>query len=211
MLDERVERNSVEAAEKSEQTEIRTHRPNTQAVPRNQKSEHSHSDPAKRNKTIFDFSARKITRGEATAADADSYRSLQIAYLGFVHAQHVVSIHDDHELQQSGQKPQIRIAHHGPTKNTISRDDAKLSAKICEWIGAKSARRVGGRHVRNAEACEQADHREPQKNDTRPDMAASKCVGQESREHHRGNGCKKCAEFDHAVSPGEFVFREQFG
>ncbi len=42
-------------------------------------------------------------------------------------------------------------------------------------------------------------------------MAPSKRVGQESCEHHRGNGCKKSSEFDNAVSPGEFIFREQLG
>ncbi len=41
-------------------------------------------------------------------------------------------------------------------------------------------------------------------------MPASKRIGQESREHHCGDGRNKCAEFNDAVSPGEFVFREQF-
>ena len=71
------------------------------------------------------------------------------------------------------------------------RDDAKLSAKIGKRIGSKFPRRVGGRHARNAEAGEQADHREPKKNYAGPDMMPPKRVGQESREHHRGNGCNE--------------------
>src|SRR5579864_1045344 len=211
MLDERIERDSVEAAEKSEQTKIHSHRPDAQAVPRNQKSKNSHSDPANWNEAVFDFSARKVTRGKAAYPDADSHRGLQITDLRFVHAQHVVSIHDDHELQQRGQKPQIGIAHHCPSQDTIPRDDAKLSAKIGERVGSKSPGRIGGRQARNAEACEQPDHRDPKKSDAGPNMAPSKRVCQKSREHHRGDGCQKCAEFNHAVSPGELVVREQLG
>src|SRR5580700_3612429 len=46
MLDQRVERDSIKAAEKSKQTKIDSHRPDAQARPRNQKSEQRHSDSA---------------------------------------------------------------------------------------------------------------------------------------------------------------------
>ena len=74
---------------------------------------------ANRNQAVFDFSARKIARGEAPHSDADSHGGLQITDFRFIHAQHVVPIHDNHELQERGQKPQVRIAHHGPTQNAI--------------------------------------------------------------------------------------------
>ena len=51
MLDESVERHGVEAAENSEQTKIRAHRPDAQAVPRNEKSEQRHSHRAEWNQS----------------------------------------------------------------------------------------------------------------------------------------------------------------
>src|SRR4029077_10972578 len=122
-----------------------------------------------------------------------------------------MSIHDNHELQQRGQKPQISISHHSPAKDTIPPDDAELTAKIGERIGSKSPRRIGCRHARNAEAREKAEKSEPKKNHAGPKVAATKRVCEKSSEHHRGNGRKKGAEFNHAVSPGELVSREQFG
>ncbi len=181
-----------------------------QPVPRNQKSKDRHPHGAERNQAMIDFSARKITRRETPHANPDSHSGLQITDLRFVHVQRIMAIHDDHELQERRQKPQIGVAHDGPAQDAILRDDAKLPAKIGKGL-ARNVRLDRQRVLARSRSWSQSDHCKPEEHDAGPDVPASKRVGQKSREHHRSNRRHKSAEFDDAISPGKFVFREQFG
>ena len=102
MLDERVERNRVEASKKAEHRQIRSHGPNAQAMSRHKKTKEGHADRAKRDESIFNFPARKIARGETPNSNPDPHGSLQVTDLRFVHAQHIVAVNDDHKLKQRG-------------------------------------------------------------------------------------------------------------
>ena len=96
-------------------------------------------------------------------------------------------VNDDHELQQARKETQIRIARHRPTQDPVARDDTDLSHQIGQRIASKFARRISGAHARDTQACKQANHCEAEKNHSGPDLAPSEFVGQESREHHRGD------------------------
>src|SRR5258705_11174910 len=106
MLDERIERNSVEPAKNSEHRQVRSHAPNAQAMLRYQETEDGHANGPHRNQLGFDFSTRKITRREAPNSYANAHGRLQIADLRFVHAQHVMPVNDDYKLEKRGQKQQ---------------------------------------------------------------------------------------------------------
>src|SRR5258707_15486308 len=144
MLDERIERNSVDPAKIPEHRQICAHAPNAQAVLRHQETEDGHANGPHRNQPGFDFSTRKITRRETPDSYPYAHRSLQIADLRFVHAQTVMPVNDNYKLEQRGKKPQVRVAHHRPSQYPIFGDNAKLSAEIGERIGPESPRQVSG-------------------------------------------------------------------
>src|SRR5258705_11618185 len=114
MLDERIERNSVEPAKNSEHRQVRSHAPNAQAMLRHQETEDGHANGPHRNQAGFDFSTRKINPRETPDSYPDAHRSLQIADLRFVHAQNVMPVNDKYKFEQLGKKPIVRVVPHRP-------------------------------------------------------------------------------------------------
>src|SRR5271167_807341 len=94
-----------------------------------QRAEDGHAESAERDQAVFDFAAGEISSDEASDSDADSYGGLQVADVRFVHAQDVVAVNDDGELQERGEEPKIGVAPNGPTEDAIGQNRSHLNAE----------------------------------------------------------------------------------
>src|SRR6202041_1657647 len=99
-----------------------------------QRAENRHSQRAERNQSVFNFAARKISRCDAADSNSDSHGRLQVANVRFVHAQYIVAVNDDGELQQRREKEKIRITHYSPSQCAIGENGFHLRAQIADRI-----------------------------------------------------------------------------
>src|SRR5579862_1126277 len=148
MLDQGVQGNSKEPAEKAEQAQVwntqtnggydevtKFYRRRAALMERSgaepvckqfgrlaevkQRSENRHAERANGNQAHFDFAARKITGGKTTESYTDADGGLQVTGARVVNVQHVMAVHHDGELQQRGEKPQISVTDYGPEKHGV--------------------------------------------------------------------------------------------
>src|SRR5271170_7604195 len=149
-----------------------------------ERAEERHADGSEWNQSIFNFPAGKIASGETAEADADSHRGLQVADVRVVNVQHVVAIHDDRELQQRGEKPEITVAEDGPAEDAVSANGFDLRGEICEWIPAELFRGVGGGHVRDSETRGEAEESAAEQHHSGDSFVIAIVFGEEAGGHY---------------------------
>ena len=124
--------------------------------------------------------------------------------------QNVVPIDHNRELQQRGQKPEIKIARHGPAQHALAADHADLFAEIAERIAVEFARRICRRHARNAKARRQTKQRAAHQSYAGAFLVPTKIKSKKSARHGSRDRGQKRSQFDHAIAPGEVFLRQQF-
>ena len=210
VLDQGVERHGEETAEKSEQCEMRAGALNCVAGIIKQRAKDGHAERAERDQAVFDFAAGEIPGDEAAHSDADSDRGLEIADVRFVHAQDVVAVNDDGELQQSGEEPKVGVAPNGPTEDAVGENRSHLNAEFAERIPAEFLGRVCRGHARDAEACRQAYERAAEQHQACQAFTPAKLFGEKTCGHHGGNAADERAELENSVTPGKPPLRQKF-
>ena len=78
-------------------------------------------------------------------------------------------------------------------------------------IPIETAGGIGGRNFADAEACEQAEHGESEKDDAGPNLAPIKGLGEKTSGESGADGREQGAEFDDAVAPAQFGYGQQLG
>src|SRR5271156_4712428 len=145
-----------------------------------QRAENGHAQSAERDQAIFDFAAGKISGDEAADSDADSDRGLEITNVRFVHAQDVVPVNDDGELQERGEEPEIRVAPNGPAENAIGQNRSHLNTEFAKRIPAEFFGGVRSGQPRDAEACRQAYEGATQQDHSGQAFTPAKHFGEET-------------------------------
>ena len=152
MLNQSAHRHDKESSEETKQREMNRGRQHRLPGAVQKRAEHSHAHGAKRNQSILDFSAGKISRRHAADPDSQRHRRLQISNVFVVHSQHIVPKNNDRELQQRREKKKIRIAENGPREHAVGSNNLGLAPEIAESIPAKSPTRVSRGNPRDAKA-----------------------------------------------------------
>ncbi len=81
---------------------------------------------AKGDQAVLDFASGKVTCGQTAQPDADGDGRLKKATMRGGEMQEVSSIEDDVELQQSGEKKEVRVPGDSQPQNTIQPDELAL-------------------------------------------------------------------------------------
>ena len=160
---------------------------------------------------VFDFAAGQIPRGKAAQADADRRRRLQVtALLRVGNVEHVLRVDDDEELDQCRHGEEIGVADHGQPEDAIPADALYLGPQVGEKVDAELFRRVGGGHLRDAQAGEQAKSRQGHQHRTRPGLPSGERFAQPRAGDGPADDRDESAELKDAIAPGEPPLGQQF-
>ena len=97
--------------------------------------------------------------------------------------------------------PERRVAPHA----------ANFMKKFGGDVPIETAGGISGRNFADAEACQETEHGESEKDDAGPNLASMKGLGQKTSGESGADGGEQGAEFDDAVAPAQLGYRQQLG
>lgn len=209
LLDERVHRYNEEATGYTKKGEQGQNGKVAQTGSRKNRRHQKNAGQAREDHAGLDFFAGSYSGEKAADPDAETEGGKQIAAVRFVHVQNVGGVQNDIEEEKRTEEPEEGVGDYGGPEDCVAADVADFMEKLSRDVPIEVAARISSGNLADAEAGEQSEDRQREKDQARPDLAAVKILRQEPAGERRENRGQKRAQLDDAIAPTQFGERKK--
>ena len=209
LLYEDVERDDKESAEQTEADHTRQRRRETLIDSRKDDKQDRHSERAHRHETKLRFAPGNEPGKHASRANTDTERPDEITGFILVGAEDVVTVEEEHQWNESRQRPEVRHANSRQPQAAVGEDRPKARGELGERIEFYTSFGRGRRHAADHQTAEIPDHRQDSEHQSRRLQATCEVLRCETGAHGSTDARQKRGELEHTVGSRQISGRHE--